>query len=194
MSFPRQELLKESYRLMEIRKLLRSYGIRNFNLSNSSQVMVIWNWWSMWRTTSAVAPFKHPIVSCVSSPDIDKIHPEARPASVFGWLPDISWGIQAPNVADILLVSPPADCSRQGMAIWVDTWMQQMLCVSAILMQRLLCCSQIEECVTLLKKLSSTEAENVIERLTSWARLQLQDKVHISDEVRTGKEKKVICL
>lgn len=43
LSFPRQELLKESYRLMEIRKLLRSYGIRNFNLSNSSQVMVICN-------------------------------------------------------------------------------------------------------------------------------------------------------
>lgn len=26
---------------MEIRKLLRGYGIRNFNLSNSTQVMVI---------------------------------------------------------------------------------------------------------------------------------------------------------
>lgn len=36
----RQELLRESYRLMEIRKLLRGYGIRNFNLSNSAQVMV----------------------------------------------------------------------------------------------------------------------------------------------------------
>lgn len=41
--------------------------------------------------------------------------------------------------------------------------------------------------MTLLKKLSSTEAESVIERLTSWARLQLQDKDHISDEVRRGK-------
>lgn len=38
--FLRQELLKESYNLMEIRKLLRGYGIRNFNLSNSTQVMV----------------------------------------------------------------------------------------------------------------------------------------------------------
>lgn len=38
--FSRQELLKESYRLMEIRKLLRGYGIRNFNLSNSTQIMV----------------------------------------------------------------------------------------------------------------------------------------------------------
>lgn len=40
LSFPRQELLKESYRLMEIRKLLRGYGIRNFNLSNSTQILV----------------------------------------------------------------------------------------------------------------------------------------------------------
>lgn len=39
-SFSRQELLKESYRLMEIRKLLRGYGIRNFNLSNCTQIMV----------------------------------------------------------------------------------------------------------------------------------------------------------
>ena len=36
----RQELLKESYRLMEIRKLLRGYGIRNFNLSNNTQILV----------------------------------------------------------------------------------------------------------------------------------------------------------
>lgn len=39
--FHRQELLKESYRLMEIRKLLRGYGIRNFNLSYSTQIMVL---------------------------------------------------------------------------------------------------------------------------------------------------------
>lgn len=38
--------------------------------------------------------------------------------------------------------------------------------------------------MTLLKKLSSTEAECVIERLSLWARLQLEDKEHISDEVR----------
>lgn len=40
--------------------------------------------------------------------------------------------------------------------------------------------------MTLLKKLSTSEAECVIERLTSWARLQLEDKEHISDEVATG--------
>lgn len=47
-------------------------------------------------------------------------------------------------------------------------------------------CFQSEECMTLLKKLSTSEAECVIERLTSWARLQLEDKEHISDEVATS--------
>ncbi|XP_034004424.1 kinetochore-associated protein 1-like [Trematomus bernacchii] len=41
MDGPKQELLKESYRLMEIRKLLRGYGIRNFDLSNSTQIMTL---------------------------------------------------------------------------------------------------------------------------------------------------------
>lgn len=40
--------------------------------------------------------------------------------------------------------------------------------------------------MTLLKRLSTLEAVCVIERLTSWARLQLEDKEHISDEVATG--------
>lgn len=44
-------------------------------------------------------------------------------------------------------------------------------------------CFQSEECITLLKKLSTSEATCVIERLTTWARLQLEDKEHISDEV-----------
>lgn len=37
---PRQELLKETYQLMEMKKLLRGYGIRNFNPSSNCQVMV----------------------------------------------------------------------------------------------------------------------------------------------------------
>uniref|UniRef100_A0AAQ4R031 Kinetochore associated 1 n=1 Tax=Gasterosteus aculeatus aculeatus TaxID=481459 RepID=A0AAQ4R031_GASAC len=41
MDGPKQGLLKESYCLMEIRKLLRGYGIRNFNLSNSTQTMTL---------------------------------------------------------------------------------------------------------------------------------------------------------
>lgn len=49
---------------------------------------------------------------------------------------------------------------------------------------KVLCCFQTEECMTLLKKLSSADAERVVEHLTIWARLQLEDKVHISEEVR----------
>lgn len=37
--------------------------------------------------------------------------------------------------------------------------------------------------MSVLKRLSSPEAECVIEHLTSWAQLQLEDKAHISDEV-----------
>ncbi|XP_061758400.1 kinetochore-associated protein 1 [Nerophis ophidion] len=41
MDGPKQELLKESYRLMEIRKLLRGYGIRNYNHSNIGQIKTL---------------------------------------------------------------------------------------------------------------------------------------------------------
>ena len=37
--------------------------------------------------------------------------------------------------------------------------------------------------MSLLKQLSSAEAVCVVERLTTWARLQLEDKEHVSDEV-----------
>lgn len=49
--------------------------------------------------------------------------------------------------------------------------------------KELVFCFQSEECMILLKKLPTSEAECAIERLTSWARLQLEDKEHISDEV-----------
>lgn len=48
--------------------------------------------------------------------------------------------------------------------------------------------------MTVLKKLAHSEAECVVERLTSWARLQLEDKVHLSEEVRRGKDFKCVKL
>lgn len=45
-------------------------------------------------------------------------------------------------------------------------------------------CLQREKCMALLKNLLHPEAELVIERMACWARLQLQDKRHISEEVR----------
>jgi len=44
---------------------------------------------------------------------------------------------------------------------------------------------QTEACMGLLKQLSPAETEAVLERLTTWARLQLEDKEHVSDEVST---------
>ncbi|XP_063820516.1 kinetochore-associated protein 1 isoform X2 [Pseudophryne corroboree] len=39
MAHPKVKLLQESYRLMEMNKLLRDYGIRGFNFSNDKQIM-----------------------------------------------------------------------------------------------------------------------------------------------------------
>ncbi|XP_040272101.1 kinetochore-associated protein 1 [Bufo bufo] len=39
MDHPKVKLLQESYRLMEMNKLLRDYGIRGFNFSNDKQIM-----------------------------------------------------------------------------------------------------------------------------------------------------------
>ncbi|XP_041792351.1 kinetochore-associated protein 1 isoform X1 [Chelmon rostratus] len=124
MDGPKQELLKESYRLMEIRKLLRSYGIRNFNLSNSTQIMTL----------------------------IRYILKQDLPMSL----------------EDSLTLAEAYKLSTSQ--------------INYLYLIQLIGQGKTEECMTVLKKLSSAEAECVIERLTSWARLQLQDKDHISDE------------
>uniref|UniRef100_A0A8C4E9R5 Kinetochore associated 1 n=1 Tax=Dicentrarchus labrax TaxID=13489 RepID=A0A8C4E9R5_DICLA len=128
MDGPKQELLKESYRLMEIRKLLRGYGIRNFNLSNSTQIMTL----------------------------IRYILKQDLPMSL-------------------------EDSLTLAEAYKLPTSQINYLYLIQLI-------GQGKECMTVLKNLSSAEAECVIERLTSWARLQLQDKDHISDEVRRGKD------
>uniref|UniRef100_H3DEG7 Kinetochore associated 1 n=1 Tax=Tetraodon nigroviridis TaxID=99883 RepID=H3DEG7_TETNG len=124
MDGPKQELLKESYHLMEIRKLLRSYGIRNFNLSNSTQIMTL----------------------------IRYILKQDLPMSL-------------------------DDSLTLAEAYKLPTSHIHYLYLIQLIAQ-----GKSEECMTLLKKLSTSEAECVIERLTSWARLQLEDKEHISDE------------
>uniref|UniRef100_A0A7N8XGB6 Kinetochore associated 1 n=1 Tax=Mastacembelus armatus TaxID=205130 RepID=A0A7N8XGB6_9TELE len=126
MDGPKQELLKESYRLMEIRKLLRGYGIRNFNLSNSTQVMML----------------------------IRYILKQDLPMSLDDSL----------TLAEVYKLP--------------TTQINYLYLIQLI--------GQGKECMTVLKKLSTSEAECVVERLTSWARLQLEDKVHISDEVMRG--------
>ncbi|XP_034094040.1 kinetochore-associated protein 1-like [Gymnodraco acuticeps] len=124
MDGPKQELLKESYRLMEIRKLLRGYGIRNFNLSNSTQIMTL----------------------------IRYILKQDLPMSL-------------------------DDSLTLAEAYKLPTSQINYLFLTQLIGQ-----GRTEECMTVLKKLSCAEAECVIERLTTWARLQLEDKDHISDE------------
>ncbi|XP_028269515.1 kinetochore-associated protein 1 [Parambassis ranga] len=124
MDGPKQELLKESYRLMEIRKLLRGYGIRNFNLSNTTQTMTL----------------------------IRYILKQDLPMSL-------------------------EDSLTLARAYKLPTSQINYLYVIQLIGQ-----GKTEEILAILKKLSSAEAECVIERLTSWARLQLEDKQHISDE------------
>ncbi|XP_029296389.1 kinetochore-associated protein 1 isoform X2 [Cottoperca gobio] len=124
MDGPKQELLKGSYRLMEIRKLLRGYGIRNYNLSNSTQIMTL----------------------------IRYILKQDLPMSL-------------------------EDALTLAEAYKLPTSQINYLYLFQLMGQ-----GKTEECMTVLKKLSSAEAECVIERLTTRARLQLEDKAHISDE------------
>uniref|UniRef100_A0A8C5DZ37 Kinetochore associated 1 n=1 Tax=Gouania willdenowi TaxID=441366 RepID=A0A8C5DZ37_GOUWI len=122
MDGPKQELLKESYCLMEIRKLLRGYGISNFNLSTSTQVMRL----------------------------IRYILKQDLPMSLEDSL----------TLAEAYKL--PISQINYLYLIQLSSHGKEILCV--------------------LKKLSSAEAECVIERLTAWARLQLEDKDHISEE------------
>uniref|UniRef100_A0A8D3CAN9 Kinetochore associated 1 n=1 Tax=Scophthalmus maximus TaxID=52904 RepID=A0A8D3CAN9_SCOMX len=120
MDGPKYVLLKESYRLMEIRKTLRGYGIRNFNLSNSTQVMTL----------------------------IRYILKQDLPMSL-------------------------EDSLTLAEAYKLPTLQINYLHLIQLIGQK---------CMTVLKRLTAAEAESVVERLTSWARLQLEDKFHISNE------------
>ncbi|XP_029367133.1 kinetochore-associated protein 1 isoform X2 [Echeneis naucrates] len=124
MDGPKQELLKESYHLMEIRKLLRGYGIRNFNLSNSTEIMVL--------------------IRYILKQDLQM------------------------SLEDSLTLARAYKLPTSE--------------INYLYLIQLIDQGKTEECMTILKGLSPAEAECVVERLTSWARLQLEDKVHISDE------------
>ncbi|KTG31647.1 hypothetical protein cypCar_00036441 [Cyprinus carpio] len=121
---PKQELLREGYRLMEIKKLLRCYGIRSLALSNARDIMML----------------------------VRHILKQDLPSS----LQDSLKLIQAYKLN-------PAE-------------IHHLHCIHLI--QH----SKREKCMALLKNLLHPEAELVIERMACWARLQLQDKRHISEE------------
>ncbi|XP_050966456.1 kinetochore-associated protein 1 isoform X1 [Labeo rohita] len=121
---PKQELLREGYRLMEIKKLLRCYGIRSLALSNTRDIMML----------------------------VRHILKQDLPSS----LEDSLKLIEAYKLN-------PAE-------------IHHLHCIHLIQHNKR------EKCVGLLKNLPHSEAEFVIERLVCWARLELQDKQHISEE------------
>ncbi|XP_016317976.1 kinetochore-associated protein 1, partial [Sinocyclocheilus anshuiensis] len=121
---PKQELLREGYRLMEIKKLLRCYGIRSLALSNARDVMML----------------------------VRHILKQDLPTS----LEDSLKLIEAYKLN-------PAE-------------IHHLHCIHLIQHNKR------EKCVALLKNLLHPEAELVIERMACWARLELQDKRHVSQE------------
>ncbi|CAL9708810.1 unnamed protein product [Knipowitschia caucasica] len=124
MEGPKQELLKENFRLMQIRKLLRGYGIRNFNLTNNSQIMTL----------------------------IRYILKQNLPSSL-------------------------EDSLTLAEAYKLPTSQINFMHLVQLIGQ-----GKREECMTVLKKLIPAEAECVIGRLTTWGRLQLENKEHLSEE------------
>ncbi|XP_022522575.2 kinetochore-associated protein 1 [Astyanax mexicanus] len=123
---PKQELLKESYRLMELKKLLRCYGIRNLTLSNSRETMML--------------------------------------------------------VRHILKKDLPT--SLEDSLKLAEAYKLRSSEIHYIYCIQLLENNEREKCIAQLKKLPPAEAEVVIERLASWARLKLQDDYHICEELK----------
>lgn len=123
MEGPKQGLLKENYRLMEIRKLLRGYGIRNINLTK-----------------------------CKIMPVVRYILVQNLPSSL----------------EDSLAIAE---------AFQLPTSQIHLLHLTQLIGQ-----GKKEECLTMLKRLPPAEAECVAERLITWARLQPEDKEHLSEE------------
>ncbi|XP_077416372.1 LOW QUALITY PROTEIN: kinetochore-associated protein 1 [Vanacampus margaritifer] len=133
MDGPKQKLLKESYCLMEIRKLLRSYGVRSYNYSSPSQVMAV--------------------------------------------------------VRYILKQDSPT-CLQDAMAL-AEAYKLSTSQINYLYLIRLISQGQSDACVTTLKSLPCEEVACVMERLTSWAMLKLEDKDYMSDDHK--KEKMVIA-
>ncbi|XP_028824340.1 kinetochore-associated protein 1 isoform X2 [Denticeps clupeoides] len=124
MEHPKQELLRESYCLMEMKKLLRRYGIRNLNISSAHKVMTL----------------------------VRHILKQDLPTSL-------------------------DDSLSLAEAYKLDHCEIYFLYCHQQLTQ-----SKPEECMLLLKRLATADAEVVIARLVTWARFILQEKQLTSAE------------
>ncbi|KAI1901176.1 hypothetical protein AGOR_G00057490 [Albula goreensis] len=121
---PKQKLLRESYRLMEIKKLLRGYGIRTFNLANNYQIMTLLRYMLKQEVPSSLE-----------------------------------------------------DALKLAQAYRLPTSQIYFLYFIQLVGQ-----AKKEACALLLKQMHPEEAECVIEKLATWARLELQDKAHVSEQ------------
>ncbi|KAJ0067724.1 hypothetical protein NL108_010031, partial [Boleophthalmus pectinirostris] len=144
MEGPKQELLKENYRLMEIRKLLRGYGIRNFILTNNNQIKVFLS------------------------------------TSIFSNGLIIIMTFLQTLIRHILKQNLPS--SLEDSLTLAEAYKLPTTHIIYLHLIQLIGQGKREECMTVLKRLSTAEAQCVIQRLTTWARLQLEDKEHLSEE------------
>ncbi|KAM4707895.1 kinetochore-associated protein 1 [Discoglossus pictus] len=126
MDHPKVKLLQESYRLMEMNKLLRGYGIRGFNLANDKQIMGL----------------------------VKYILKQDSPSSL----------------EDALKI--------------VQAYMLPTVEVYIIRIVQLIYLKRGDECLNLLKSLSSAEMEVTVERLSLWARIALQENPGNSEECK----------
>ncbi|XP_061674025.1 kinetochore-associated protein 1 isoform X2 [Syngnathoides biaculeatus] len=133
MEGPKQELLKESYHLMEIRKLLRAHGIRSYNLLSSSQIM---------------------------------------------------------TAVRYILKRDSPNCLQDALTL-AEVYKLPTSHIYYLYLIPLISQGQSNECVSILKSLASEDLACVMEHLTSWAMLKLEDKDHISDDHK--KQKMVIA-
>ncbi|XP_057687174.1 kinetochore-associated protein 1 [Corythoichthys intestinalis] len=129
---PKCELLREGYRLMEIRMILRGYGIRTYNIANSAQIMVVVNY----------------------------ILKRDSPTSL-------------------------RDALSLVRACKLPTWH-----VNYLHAVRLIGRGESDASAAALKSLPAEEVTLVMERLASWAKIALEDKVCLSPDHE--KEKLVI--
>lgn len=170
---------------MEIRKLLRSYGIRNFNLPNQNQAMVkkklereicFFLIYILLSLLSANAFDPQTLIRYILKQDLPTSLGDSLMLAEAYKFPTLQvhyfYVIQLTSQGKVckLIRTPENKCISSF-----------LLCVLRVCL--VMCHFQIEECLKALKKLSPAEAECVIERLTSWARGHLQDKDHISEEV-----------
>ncbi|XP_068100250.1 kinetochore-associated protein 1 [Hyperolius riggenbachi] len=131
MDHPKVKLLQESYRLMEMNKLLRGYGVRGFNFSHDKKIMGL---------------IKYILRQDSSSSLEDALK--------------IAQAYQLPTVE-----------------------------VYIFRIVQLIYMNRGDECLNLLKSVSSSEAEVTVERLSLWARIALQENPGTSEECKEDQKR-----